>query len=48
MEAALYSSRGLEALDGGSKSEAKQLFDKSISIDPSYRKQVVSLEGLGQ
>ncbi len=46
IEAALYFSRGVEALDKGNRAEAKQLFDKSISLDPSYRKQVESMKGL--
>lgn len=46
IDAALAFSKGLEALDSGNKSEARRLFDKSIALDPSYQKQVDSVEGI--
>ena len=45
IDAALYFSKGLEAFDSGNKSKARELFAKSIALDPSYQKQVDSLEG---
>jgi TolB-like protein len=46
IDAALYFSRGLEAIDRGDKEEAKQLFKKSIELDPAYKKQVDNVQGL--
>ncbi len=38
--AALYFSQGLEALDRNDRAAAKRLFQKSIGLDPAYRRQV--------
>ena len=46
IDAALYFSRGLEALDQGDKEKAKRLFMKSIELDPAYKKQVDNVQGL--
>ncbi len=46
INAALYFSRGLDALDRGDKEEAKRLFKKSIELDPAYKKQVDNVRGL--
>ena len=45
IQAALYFSKGLEALDRGDGKSAHSLFVKSIKLDPAFRSQV---EGLGQ
>jgi TolB-like protein len=45
IQAALYFSKGLAALDQGDKELANEFFVKSIKLDPAYRSQV---EGLGQ
>jgi TolB-like protein len=44
--AALYFSRGLDALDRGDKAEARRLFDQAVALDPGYRSQVANLKGL--
>jgi TolB-like protein len=44
--AALYFSNGLDAMDRGNNEEAKQLFLKSIRIDPAYKIQVNNVQGL--
>ncbi len=46
INAALYFSQGLEALDRGDKTEAKLLFDKCIQLDSAYQDQVDNLPGL--
>ena len=46
INAALYFSRGLDALDRGKREEAKQLFTKSIQLDPAYREKIDSVQGL--
>lgn len=46
INAALYFSKGLEALDRGNKKEAKKLFSKSIELDPAYKAQVDNVKGL--
>jgi len=46
INAALYFSRGLDALDQGDKNEAKQLFAKCIKLDPSFKDQVDNVQGL--
>ena len=46
INAALYFSRGLDALDRGNREEAKKLFTKSIQLDPAYREKVDSVRGL--
>jgi len=48
INAALYFSRGLDALDRGDKKEAKRLFMKSIEIDPAYKEQVDNVKGLSR
>jgi TolB-like protein len=45
ISAALYFSQGVEALDNGDHAGAKELFDKAISIDPSYKQQVENING---
>jgi len=44
--AALYFSQGVEALDKEDKVGAKKLFDKAISMDPSYKQQVENVGGM--
>lgn len=46
INAALYFSMGLDALDRGDKKEAKKLFSKSIQLDPAYKAQVDNVKGL--
>ncbi|MDO9528811.1 MAG: CsgG/HfaB family protein [Syntrophales bacterium] len=46
IDAALYFSRGLDALDRGDKEEAKRLFKKSMELDPAYKTQVDNVRGL--
>ena len=46
INAALYFSKGLDALDGGDKEEAKRLFSRSIELDPAYKAQVDNVKGL--
>ena len=43
LDAALYFSRGLEALDRDLAEEAKMWFDKCVQADPLYRQQIESL-----
>lgn len=43
IQAALYFSKGLAALDQGDEESANNLFVKSIKLDPAYRSQVESL-----
>ena len=45
INAALYFSQGLEALDRGDKAEAEQLFAKSVAADPAYQGQVDNVKG---
>ncbi len=45
ISAALYFSQGVEALDNGDHAGAKELFDKAISIDPSYKQHVGNING---
>jgi len=40
IDAALYFSKGLEAIDRGADAEAKRMFDKCIEMDPAYKAQV--------
>lgn len=40
INAALYFSQGLEALDRGDRSEADRLFAKAVAADPAYQSQV--------
>ncbi len=46
INAALYFSKGLDALDKGDRKEAKRLFSKSIELDPAYKVQVDNVKGL--
>ena len=46
IDAALFFSQGIEALDKGDKVKAKQLFQKSIALDPGYKLQVANVGGL--
>ncbi len=43
IDAAVYFSQGIDALDRGNKNEALKLFNKSITIDPGYRPRVDEL-----
>lgn len=45
INAALYFSQGLEALDRGDKAEAERLFSKSVAADPAYQGQVDNVKG---
>nr|WP_320193421.1 CsgG/HfaB family protein [uncultured Desulfobacter sp.] len=46
IEAALYFSKGLDALDKGDKTAARQLFKKCIKLDPAYKTQVDNIQDL--
>ena len=46
MNAALLYSKGLDALDRGNKEEAKELFEKCIAMDASYKDRVDNIKGL--
>jgi TolB-like protein len=46
INAAIYFSKGLDALDRGDKKEAKKMFSKSIELDPAYKAQVDNVKGL--
>lgn len=46
INAALYFSKGLDALDKGDKKEAKKMFSKSIELDPAFKAQVDNVKGL--
>ncbi len=46
INAALYFSKGLDALDRGDKKEAKKMFSKSIELDSAYKAQVDNVKGL--
>ena len=43
IEAALYFSKGIDAMDKGNKKEAQKLFNKAIELDPTYRIQVQAI-----
>jgi hypothetical protein len=45
ISAALYFSRGVEALDTGRRNDAIKLFNKCIKLDPSYQMKVNDLFG---
>ena len=45
INAALYFSQGLEALDRGDKAEAERLFAQSVAADPAYKSQVDNVKG---
>ncbi len=40
IDAALYFSKGLDAMDKGNKKKAQKLFNKAIKLDPKYKIQV--------
>ncbi len=46
IDTALYFSRGVDAFDKGNRTEAKQLFQQCINIDPSYKRQVDNIQGI--
>jgi TolB-like protein len=46
INAALYFSKGLDALDEGDRAEADRLFAKCIQLDPAYKAQVENVKGL--
>lgn len=48
INAALYFSKGLNALDQGDRTEAKRLFAKCIELDATYQMMVDSVKGLDQ
>jgi len=43
IDAALYFSKGIDAMDKGNKKEAQKLFNKAIELDPTYRIQVQAI-----
>ena len=45
INAAIYFSQGLDALDRGDTAEAKRLFDKCIKLDSAYKEQVADAGG---
>ncbi|MBU4464058.1 MAG: CsgG/HfaB family protein [Proteobacteria bacterium] len=48
INAALYFSKGLDALDRNNRTEARELFKRSIELDPAYKQQVDNVQGLNQ
>ena len=44
IDAALYFSKGIDAMDKGNKKEAQKLFNKAIEIDPTYKIQVQAIK----
>ncbi|MDO9567623.1 MAG: CsgG/HfaB family protein [Candidatus Desulfaltia sp.] len=48
INAALYFSKGLDALDRNDRAQARELFKKSIEIDSAYKQQVDNVQGLNQ
>lgn len=48
INAALYFSKGLDALDRNNRTEAGKLFKMSIKLDPAYKQQVDNVQGLNQ
>nr|CBX27328.1 hypothetical protein N47_H21500 [uncultured Desulfobacterium sp.] len=48
LDAAVYFSQGLDALDKGDKEEAKRLFSKCVKLDPAYKEQVDNVKGLSE
>ncbi|MBL7207473.1 MAG: hypothetical protein ISS67_02965 [Desulfobacterales bacterium] len=48
INAALYFSKGLDALDRNNRTQARELFKKSIELDPAYKQQVDNVQGLNQ
>ena len=47
INAAIYFSQGLDALDRGDTAAAKRLFDKCLKLDSAYKDQVADAGGLG-
>ena len=45
INAAVFFSQGLDALDRGDTAEAKRLFDKCLKLDPAYKDQVTEAGG---
>ena len=43
IDAALYFSKGIDAMDKGNKKEAQKLFNKAIELDPTYKLQVQAI-----
>jgi TolB-like protein len=43
IDAALYFSKGIDAMDKGNKKEARKLFNKAIELDPTYKSQVQAI-----
>jgi len=43
IDAALYFSKGIDAMDKGNKKEAQKLFNKAIELDPTYKIQVQAI-----
>lgn len=46
IDAALYFSRGVDAFDKGDRTEARRLFEQCMKLDPSYKKQIDSIQEL--
>jgi TolB-like protein len=43
IDAALYFSKGIDAMDKGKKKEAQKFFNKAIELDPTYKIQVQAI-----
>jgi TolB-like protein len=43
IDAALYFSMGIDAMDNGNMKEAQKLFNKAIELDPTYKSQVQAI-----
>ena len=43
IDAALYFSKGIDAMDKGNKKEAQKFFNKAIELDPTYKIQVQAI-----
>jgi len=46
IDAALYFSKGLNALDRGDRAEAIRLFSKCVELDPAYKVQIENIKSL--
>jgi TolB-like protein len=46
INAALYFSKGLDALDRGDQKEARKLFSICVELDPAYKTQIYNVKGL--
>ena len=44
IDAALYFSKGIDAMDKGDKKKAQKLFNKAIELDPTYKIQVQAIK----